>query len=403
MLTEKPQSILKKAIRMKKRSIPKSRTVDGVYPLHLASRAGCPSFLDGLVKAGFDINGVDDHNYTALILSVGAGDLEVVDGLLRLGAAIDFPCVSGMTALVAASHLNKTEVARRLVEAGADVNWVTAVGTTALYEAAEVNAVEIVKLLLDAGADVNLPNGTIVSTPLCQAAQSNATDAAKVLVAHGATLDTMIEGMSNALHKAAYMNNTELVQVLVQAGASVDLPDITGSIALHHAARNGNAAMLRYLKAAGSWLHIPDGEGLTVLHLAAGSGSVPAVKEVLSWRVVDVNAEVRGQPALVVAAYYGHLNVVRLLVEEGADVNRRGPGPEIGPMEAAALSGKPDILRFLIKSGGEIADGKLLIGVAQRHLRTMVNVLLKARTWPEHILKSVEEALAGPILEERDL
>ena len=63
-------------------------------------------------------------------------------------------------------------------------------------------------------------------------------------------------------------------------------------------------------------------------------------------------------------------------------------------MEAATLSGKPEILRFLLQSGGEIG-GKTLIEMAQRHLRTMVNVVLKARTWPEHILKSVEEALGG--------
>ena len=371
VLTKRDQSTLNKALRLKKNRIPKSGLINGRPPLRIASEAGCCSYLDRLVNAGFDVNTVDTENSTALCAAAMFGHLDCVDELLRLNAEVDHPCLDGLSAMIFASRENKPDVVKRLLKAGADVNWAGGIGMTALAGAAQVNSVEMIKLLLDAGADVNLPNGTFIPTPLGCAVEANATAAATVLVAHGASLDTMIQGKANALHQAAAFNNTGLIRVLVEAGALVDLPDNTGAIALHHAARNGNAEMLRYLRAAGSWLLSTNGDGLNVLHLAAQSGNVPAVKEILSWKVIDVNEEASEFTPLVFAAFHGHSKVVRLLVEEGADPNQKGRVSRVGAVEAATLSGKPEILRFLLQSGGEIV-GKTLIEMAQRHLRTMM-------------------------------
>jgi ankyrin repeat protein len=85
-------------------------------------------------------------------------------------------------------------------------------------------------------------------------------------------------------------NDTRTVRTLLEAGASLDTPNSAGAIALHHAAWCENIELMRYLKAAGSWLHATGGPGRTALHLAVMGGSAAAVKEVLSWNVIEIDA-----------------------------------------------------------------------------------------------------------------
>ncbi len=65
----------------------------------------------------------------------------------------------------------------------------------------------------------------------------------------------------------------------------------------------------------------PFADGLRPLHTAAGSGSVECTRALLA-KNADVDAQqARGATALNVATSLGHLEVVRLLIEGGANVN----------------------------------------------------------------------------------
>jgi ankyrin repeat protein len=145
--------------------------------------------------------------------------------------------------------------------------------------------------------------------------------------------------------------------MLIEAGADIDTLDLEGNGVLHVAAQNGNVEMLRLLKAAGSWLHTTGKGGQTALHFAVFNGSAPAVREVLSWRAIDVNAKAnQGKTALHIAAANGFLEVAELLIDAGADVNavmELAPGVEATVLRVAVVRGEPEVVRLLLEAGAD--------------------------------------------------
>lgn len=68
-----------------------------------------------------------------------------------------------------------------------------------------------------------------------------------------------------------------------------------------------------------------------------------------------LNAE--KETALLLASYYGHLDLVELLLEHGADVKA---GPSVNGLccvGAAAQMGHTSVVRRLLKEGNNIIDG----------------------------------------------
>lgn len=92
----------------------------------------------------------------------------------------------------------------------------------------------------------------------------------------------------------------------------------------------------------------PDGD--TLLMLAAKGGKPEMVRTVLAARP-KVNARNRhGETALMKAAFYGHLDAVRQLLERGAQVNHDGWTPLI----YAATQNRLEIARLLVSKGAQV-------------------------------------------------
>lgn len=97
----------------------------------------------------------------------------------------------------------------------------------------------------------------------------------------------------------------------------------------------------------------PFPRGVTLLMQESGSGSTEIVKLLL-----DSGAEVNlrdnyGDDALMYAAGGGHVDVMSLLLERGADINTRGFGG-LTPLMAASENGEFEAARYLIDKGAEI-------------------------------------------------
>lgn len=61
----------------------------------------------------------------------------------------------------------------------------------------------------------------------------------------------------------------------------------------------------------------------------------------------------RGYTALQLAAYFGHFDMVKILIERGADVNRADIHGDT-PLASAAYAGKTEIAKYLIAKGADI-------------------------------------------------
>lgn len=99
--------------------------------------------------------------------------------------------------------------------------------------------------------------------------------------------------------------------------------------------------------------------------MAAMAGNLLYVKTLLSHYNVDLEREcnvifdglvVYGATALWVAAGLGHLQVVKLLVKKGANVNHNTKA-QSSPLRAACYAGRLDIVKYLIEHGADVNLG----------------------------------------------
>ena len=90
---------------------------------------------------------------------------------------------------------------------------------------------------------------------------------------------------------------------------------------------------------------------------AAWSGDVERVKELLATKGVDINSktEKSGWTALMLAATEGHCDVVKALVENGADVNAKDVISNTALM-SASMNGHTDAVKLLLASGANVND-----------------------------------------------
>ena len=95
--------------------------------------------------------------------------------------------------------------------------------------------------------------------------------------------------------------------------------------------------------------------GQTQLHHCAEMGLTTSVKRLLSIRNINVNVkdDVDGSTPLHFAALIGHVEIVRLLLQNGADVNAKDRW-DMTPLQWAASQGHVDILHLLVETGVDL-------------------------------------------------
>ncbi|WP_315706620.1 MULTISPECIES: ankyrin repeat domain-containing protein [unclassified Bradyrhizobium] len=102
---------------------------------------------------GLDLNEVDMHGRTPLMVSAAEGLLGVAEMLVRTGASVRATGHRAMTALHEASANGEAAVVTYLLSVGAEPNAETVDGVTPLMCAAAWGNAKVAKLLLDNCAD----------------------------------------------------------------------------------------------------------------------------------------------------------------------------------------------------------------------------------------------------------
>jgi hypothetical protein len=119
---------------------------------------------------------------------------------------------------------------------------------------------------------------------------------------------------------------------------------------LHQAAQSGDVVEMRRLMAAGADVDERDVNRVTALHWAADEGHV----EVLRVLMEDKDAkDANGWTALHWAAFKGHVEAMRLLMESGADMDAKDADGWTA-LHCAANNGHVEVIRVLAQLGAQL-------------------------------------------------
>jgi ankyrin repeat protein len=123
---------------------------------------------------------------------------------------------------------------------------------------------------------------------------------------------------------------------------------------LLRAADNGRADAVRNLIRAGAAVGANDGYGNTPLHRAAMYGHIEVVKLLLQEHSAEVNLKnIDGYTPLHLAALIGHLEEVRVLLEHSADSNLKNAGGDT-PLHYTAGKGQVEIVELFLRKGAAV-------------------------------------------------
>jgi ankyrin repeat protein len=310
----------------------------GVTPLVLASENGNAAIIEQLVKAGADPNGAVRSKETPLMLAARAGRVEAVKALLRAGANVNAKeDWNGQTALMWAAAEGHGPVVQALIEAGADLKARSTAGTTPLIFAVRKGDLPAVKALLAAGADVNEKRPDL-ATPLLVAIINGHADLVDLLLDKGA--DPNAEGGSTDL----------TVQGVRARPIKIDIKPIP-----HHqqllqvATEGGNGRNNSWGKPLQAAVHVANWH-ISDQFIAVHIDRLRVIKSLLAhgadvngrntdmeprWSGARYRRRLVGATAFLFAAKSADIEVMRLLLEHGADP-RINTGINITPLMAAA-------------------------------------------------------------------
>ncbi len=323
-----------------------------------AARRGDADAVRALLDDGADPNAARGDGLTALHLAAREGHAEIVDLLIGAGAETDATTRIGhFTPLHLAGGAGNADVVDALLAAGADPGAVTtSSGVTPLHLAAEARGGErAVRLLLEHGAPVNARERSAGQTPLVFAAAAGRAASAAELLDHGAdpSLATAVVDVLRrvAINRAAQGRLLEALSEIQRASE--------GGTAREPTAAEVQAALAEQRRFLGSEelrerledFH-PDDLAAVVPAWDTPAGYVSDDDILRRPMYETLVGATGGMTALLHAAREGHVDVARVLLDGGADIDQVA-GDGASPLTLAALNGQFDMAMLLIERGAD--------------------------------------------------
>jgi len=319
--------------------------VDGTTALHWAVERDDVELAELLLTSGARASARTREGVTPLQLAAINGSARMLGRLIKSGANPNAPLTpAGDTALMLAARTGKTDAIRLLLEAGADIDakesWG---GTTALMWTVAEGHAETARLLIAAGADVNARSHYVAAangrgfegrtpsasrteekveefasgwlTSLMFAARDGSLELTRILVGAGADVDAVAGDGKTALALAIFNGNYDVATFLVDNKADVNKADAQRFTPLFWAVDRRNMETAPNFP----WMVTADPMPLIRKLLDAGANPNALVNNTPRGRMREGSPRIVFATALMRAAFAADLELVKLLLERGAD------------------------------------------------------------------------------------
>ncbi|ERE85571.1 ankyrin repeat and KH domain-containing protein 1 [Cricetulus griseus] len=240
---------------------------------------------------------------------------------------------------------------RKLLDEGRSVNEHTEEGESLLCLACSAGYYELAQVLLAMHANVEDRGNKGDITPLMAASSGGYLDIVKLLLLHDADVNSQSATGNTALTYACAGGFIDIVKVLLNEGANIEDHNENGHTPLMEAASAGHVEVARVLLDHGAGINTHSNEfkesALTLACYKGSSSTAPTLK--------NRNSNFENMFIFDLIVEDGHVEVARLLLDSGAQVNMPADSFE-SPLTLAACGGHVELAALLIERGANLEE-----------------------------------------------